>query len=185
MADRLTPSELARELGVSRQAIYNLQTRGVLPRDSDGKLDRAQATAAIAAAVSPTGRAGAAAAKTAAPAQPTAPSAQPPIDLIQAKTLREITEAQIAKVKLDEMLGKLVPIVDLENALRATHLAAREWLRAEARPIAEECAGLSADAIERALQRTFDAFLIRLATWQDAAEDDEDENDDDLEDDPE
>ena len=34
MSERLTPSALARRLGVSRQAIFNLQERGILPRDT-------------------------------------------------------------------------------------------------------------------------------------------------------
>lgn len=179
MSERLTPSALARRLGVSRQAIFNLQERGILPRDVDGKLDATEATALIAANLHPTGKAAAAAGA----ADERAGQGINPrtMDYATAKTLRELAEAQIAQIKLAEMQGKLAPVSDLESALRAAHISAREWLRGEARPLAEECAGQPVDAIEQTLQRTFDAFLIRLATWQ--AGDDSDE--DDEEDDPE
>lgn len=176
MSERLTPSALARKLGVSRQAIYNLQERGILPRDTDGKLDVLEATATIAANLHPAGKAAAAAgAEDTRAGQGINPRT---MDYATAKTLRELAEAQIAQIKLAEMQGKLAPVADLEDALRAAHLAAREWLRGEARPVAEECAGQPADTVEQILQRTFDAFLIRLATWQGEGLEDEDEEDD-------
>lgn len=176
MSERLTPSQLARKLGVSRQAIYNLQERGILPRETDGKLDVDHATHIIAQSVHPASKTSGAVASTT--SAPPADNTKPPaIDYHVAKTLREYAEAKIAQVKLDEMLKKLVPIADLEIALRSAHLAAREWLRGEARPLAEECADLSVDDIERILQRAFDTLLIRLAHWQGETENDDDELD--------
>lgn len=176
MTERVTPSELARHLGVSRQAIYNLQERGALQRDPDGKLDLDVATAAIAAAVHPFGKT-AAAVNPAAPATP--PSKPASIDYHQAKTLRELTEAKIAKLKLLEMQGKVVPILELEHQLRAAHTSAREFLLAEARPLAQKIQGQNIDEAETSLILAFNTFLIRLANWNTGheSEDDNDETD--------
>lgn len=124
---RLNQAALARNLGVTRQAIADLIQRGILVPDTDGKLDVALAHQAIANSVRPSG-------KTAAAISPSAPAASPPaapaagkdasaqMSYHVAKTLREATEASIAQIKLQQMQGNLI---DRELAVQAAFTAFR------------------------------------------------------------
>lgn len=119
---RVKPAELARELGVSRQAIHDLQERGKIPRSEDGLIDVELARVAISSRVRPSGKTAAA---VIAPAE-TKPVQQPdtsePQNYYLAKTLREIAEAKIADLKYRQMQGLLVDVVQIQRA--ATTLAA-------------------------------------------------------------
>ena len=116
---RLTESGLARQLGVSRQAVHELVKRGVLSKDKDGLIDFELAKHALMNRVRPSG-------KTAASLQEpaTTPTTQTPETSTEpeitsyhvAKTLREAAEAQIARLKLAEMQSDVIQV----SAVRAT-----------------------------------------------------------------
>ena len=136
---RLTESALARELKVSRQAVHELVKRGKLQKGDDGLIDAAAARLAILNGVHP-GSKTAAALQSSAPAA--APPAQPPASQHSgdsttdpqitsyhvAKTLREATEAQIAKLKLSEMRGELIRVDAIRSALAGMIAGTRDSL---------------------------------------------------------
>ena len=162
--ERVRQAELARRLEVSRQAIGDLVSRGVLTIGSDGLVDVDAARAAIAANVHP-------AAKTAAAARPDdAPTTDAPkpatIDYHAAKTLREYTEAQRAALKLRQELGELAPLAEVDRRLRLAVLSAREYLRAEPPRLAVLLDGLDRAGRELLLAKTFDEYLSRIAAWR-------------------
>jgi hypothetical protein len=113
---RIKPAELARELGVSRQAINDLQKRGKLPRSDDGLVDVDLARHAIASRVRPSGKT--AGALTAPPPQTgggmSVDSEQ--VSYMEAKRQRESAEAKIAHLKLRQMEGELVSIEKVRAA---------------------------------------------------------------------
>ena len=114
------PAELARRLGVSRQAVSDLVRRGILTPDANGRIDEAAARAAILSSVHPTSKTvQAAQASAPAPIAPVAaapavaPAAAPQPEAAAtnyhvAKTMREAAEAHIARLKLAEMRGELI-----------------------------------------------------------------------------
>lgn len=116
----MRPAELARRLGVSRQAVSDLVRRGILTPDANGRIDEAAARAAILASVHPTSKTvQAAQASAPAPIAPVAaapapaPAAAPQPEAAAtnyhvAKTMREAAEAHIARLKLAEMRGELI-----------------------------------------------------------------------------
>lgn len=116
------PAELARRLGVSRQAVSDLVRRGILTPDANGRINEAAARAAILSSVHPTSKTVQAAQASApapiapvaaAPAPAVAPAAAPQPEAAAtnyhvAKTMREAAEAHIARLKLAEMRGELI-----------------------------------------------------------------------------
>lgn len=150
MADRLTQAEIARALGVSRQAIHKLVQAGKLALGEDGRCDLDTARAAIAASVHP-GSKTAQALQTQAPPPP--PSTVPdttaqhvvipaaasqflanadehgmPTNYHVARTLREAEEARMARLKREEMEGQLIRVSAVETAWASSLAAAREHL---------------------------------------------------------
>lgn len=129
---RLTESGLARDLGVSRQAVHDLVKRGILNKDKDGKIDVEMAKIALANRVRPS-------AKTAAALDPanhqpaSSDDAAPSPDAGAtsyhvAKTLREAAEAQIARLRLAEMRGELIHVSAVESVWSAALVGMREHL---------------------------------------------------------
>lgn len=151
-APRASQAELARLLGVSRQAINDLVKRGVLEVGRDGKIDVALARHALESRVRPSSKTGQALASAAMAAPPTAaqvlsgavPAPAPPqaleasIDTSTdapsvtsyhvAKTLRELAEARLAQLKLAEQRGELVRVADVKSAYGKRVTALREAL---------------------------------------------------------
>lgn len=116
---RLTESGLARQLGVSRQAVHELVKRGVLSKDKDGLIDFELAKHALMNRVRPSGKTAASLQEPATPPTTQTPetSTEPEITSYHvAKTLREAAEAQIARLKLAEMQSDVIQI----SAVRAT-----------------------------------------------------------------
>lgn len=122
-APRVKKAELARDLGVSRQAIGELVTRGIIEQGADGLIDVELARHALANRVRPS-------AKTATTLLHPAPAAGPASgddpatkdgvttgastpSYHVAKTLREVAEARMAQLELAKMTGDLVPIADI------------------------------------------------------------------------
>lgn len=119
---RLTESGLARQLGVSRQAVHELVKRGVLSKDKDGLIDFELAKHALMNRVRPSGKTTASLQEPATPAATQTPetSTEPEITSYHvAKTLHEAAEAQIARLKLAEMQGDVIQV----SAVRATWAA--------------------------------------------------------------
>lgn len=119
---RLTESGLARQLGVSRQAVHELVKRGVLSKDKDGLIDFELAKHALMNRVRPSGKTAASLQDPATPAATQTPetATEPEITSYHvAKTLREAAEAQIARLKLAEMQGDVIQV----SAVRATWAA--------------------------------------------------------------
>lgn len=132
---RLTESGLARELGVSRQAVHELVKRGILSKDSNGLIDVELAKVALLNRVHPSSKTAAALAPQ---TQPAAEPATQPADADPAsteitsyhvaKTLREAAEAQIARIKLAEMQADVIQIAAVERVWGAALAATREHL---------------------------------------------------------
>jgi len=117
---------MARELGVSRQAVHELVKRGILSKDGNGLIDVEMAKVALLNRVHPWSKTSAALSQ-----QPDPPPAPPTNSETKdtadteitsyhvAKTLREAAEAQIARLKLAEMQGEVIQA----SAVRATWAA--------------------------------------------------------------
>ena len=148
MADRLTQAELARALGVSRQAIHKLVQAGKLVLGEDGRCDLETARAAISSGVHP-GSKTAQALQAAAPPPATVPDTTAqhvvipaaasqflgnadehgmPTNYHVARTLREAEEARMARLKREEMEGQLIRVSAVETAWASSLAAAREHL---------------------------------------------------------
>ncbi|MBK6556269.1 MAG: hypothetical protein IPG16_03285 [Comamonadaceae bacterium] len=116
---RLTESGLARQLGVSRQAVHELVKRGVLSKDKDGLIDFELAKHALMNRVRPSGKTAASLQEPATPPTTQTPetSTEPEITSdMQAKTAREVYEAKTAQLEYEERTGKLIQV----SAVRAT-----------------------------------------------------------------
>jgi len=110
-AKRVSQSQLARELDVSRQAIGDLVQRGILVLGADKRIDLEEARAIIRERVRPSGKAAAAAGPAAPPAaDPPAAPAQPDstASYYVHKAAREASEAGIAALRLRQMQGDLI-----------------------------------------------------------------------------
>lgn len=182
MGERVTQAELARRLGVSRQAINDLQNKGRIPRSPDGRIDEDEARAAIAMSVHPASKTATAIgahapAHTALDAQAAAISKDPEMSFHVAKTLREVAEAKMAALKLRQMQDELGPRAELDRQLRTAIVRAREFLRREAPRLAMLMEGETRDQRAERISAAFDEFLNRLANWQTTDADDQlDEN---------
>lgn len=125
---RVTQAELARELGVSRQAVGDLVKRQVLVLGDDGRLPLDVALRTVRERIRPAGKAAAAAVPAVAdkPAanKPAAdaPPADPAAGFYVARAAREASEAGIAALKLRQMQRELI---DREAAVQAAFTAFR------------------------------------------------------------
>lgn len=158
---KLTESGLARDLGVSRQAVHDLVKRSILSKDKDGLIDVEMAKLALLNRVRPSGKTTqallepAATATAAAQATPAEPDENAEITSYHiAKTLREAAEAQIARHKLAEMQGKVVQKSEIDSGVFEISRAIRDGLTNCARRIAADVAGLdNAPACEAVIDR--------------------------------
>jgi len=174
MTTRVRQAELARQLAVKRQAINDLVTRGILQVGDDGLIDVIEARAAIAANVHPGGKTAVAVHSESTTSPPPASTEDPKpkiMDYHGARTLREYTEAQRAALKLRQEIGELAPKAEIERLMRLAVLSAREYLLGEPPRLAVMLDGLENSGREELLARTFDEFLRRLATWNEAPAD--------------
>ena len=184
---RVRKAQLARELGVSRQAISNLVKRGVLSEDKDGLVDVELARHAIASRVSPDSKTSQALSIVPAPAgQPVAPQAlaagQPVEELAitnyhVAKTLNESAQAKMNHLKLREMQGELIRVDAVRTAVAGAMSMARESLMQIPTRLAAILAGESdASAIHRMLEAEIITALQELGRGLRASADDEEDD---------
>lgn len=114
MAERATQAELARMHNVSRQAIHELVSRGILAKADDGKIDVELARLAITNRLSPNSKTSAAItptpqAQAAAPQSPAQTDEQAAVTSYHvAKTMNEAAQARMNQLKLAEMQGNLI-----------------------------------------------------------------------------
>lgn len=131
---KLTESGLARELGVSRQAVHELVKRGILSKDKDGLIDVEMAKIALMNRVRPSGKTAAALQDTPPPDADKNAGDQPAAEGTEvtsyhvAKTLREAAEAQIARLKLAEMQGDLIRVDAIKTTLATVFATTRDAL---------------------------------------------------------
>src|SRR5574337_132456 len=121
---RVTQAELARELGVTRQAINDLIRREILVLGEDKLLDADQARTVILERVRPSGKTAEASAPTMLPSVDPEPIDEPDAaaSYYMAKAQREAAEAGISQLKLRQMSGDLI---DREAAVQAAFTAFR------------------------------------------------------------
>jgi hypothetical protein len=162
---KLTESGLARELGVSRQAIHDLVKREILSKDKDGLIDVEMAKIALMNRVRPSSKTSAALTPADMPAV-TVPAATESGESTEitsyhvAKTLREAAEAQMARIKLGEMQGKYLEKAEVDSAIFEIARALRDGLTNCARRIAADVAALgSAEDCEAVIDREHRALL--------------------------
>lgn len=159
-AQRVKQAELARILGVSRQAIGDLVKRKVFDLSADGRIDVDLARHALTQRVRPSAKT---AATILAPAA-TAPKAaivaesdgtrEASTSYHVAKTLREVAEARLAKMRADKMRGDTVMREDVDRFLFEAARELRDGLTVCSRRISAEVAGLaSAEACEAVIDR--------------------------------
>lgn len=142
---KLTESGLARDLGVSRQAVHELVKRQILSKDKDGLIDVEMAKLALLNRVRPSAKTAQTISETPTPAPVAEPAPQQATEITSyhvAKTLREATEAQISRHKLLEMQDKVVAKADIDAALFEISRAVRDGLTNCAKRIAAEVAGI-------------------------------------------
>ena len=173
---KLTEAGMARELGVSRQAVHDLVKRAILQKDDKGMIDVETAKVALINSVRPSGKTANALQDFEPVIQPdnqqplaqpllTAPDQDPEITNYHiAKTLREAAEAQIARLKLDEMRGKFLVKTDFERHLFNAGRMLRDTLTNCARRIGAEVSGLTtAEECEAVIDREHRAALASFS----------------------
>lgn len=82
-----------------------------------------------------------------------------------------LARVQADKIELElmEKRGLLLPADMIEPKLRAAMIAAREMWRNEPSRLAREVPGKPIKEIEDLLAASYEAFLVKLSRWQDAA----------------
>lgn len=169
-AVRVRAAELARTLGVSRQAVADLVARRVIERGDDGLIDLDLARHAILSRVRPSGKTAAAAGAGAAPAGDTTPAdpANGEASVTSyhvAKTLREAAEASLAELRLAKERGLVVDAA----AVRAEHAKAAVAFREALLQIAARLAPVLAAETDQARIETMLDLEHRQALQQFAA----------------
>ena len=178
---------MARELGVSRQAVHDLVKRNIIPKDKDGLIDVELAKIALLNRVRPSGKTTMAIESAIDPNQildefknqiekevrSTKPEDQPDenaeiTSYHVAKTLREAAEAQIARLKLGEMQGKLIEKTAVDRAIFEAARGLRDGMTNCSRRLAAEVATLTTPTeceqiISKELRHLLDAFSRQLA----------------------
>ena len=175
---RVRQAQLARELGVSRQAINKLVQRKVISADQDGLIDVELARHAIASRVSPDSKSSQAISVLPAVATiPTASAAATPaaaadsaaldegtiVNYHVAKTLNETAQARMNQLKLKEMQGELIRLADVRTAVAGSMAMAREALMQVPTRLSAILAGVSdASEIHRLLDEEIVSALQEL-----------------------
>lgn len=172
---RQSAAQLARELGVSRQAIHDLVARRVLSKDADGLIDVEMAKIALLNRVQPSSKTAQALAQAAQAAQASIAmesedqgASKGQNSFYAAKTQREKAEARMAEMKLGEMTGQLLKRDTTERAVYDAFRSLRDHAFAAPQRAAPRLVGL-ADVrqieftIAEELRRAFDGWEAKMA----------------------
>lgn len=163
---RVNQAELARMLGVSRQAIGDLIARGLLTQDADGLIDAEQARIELANNVRPSSKtAQALGTAVVPPADASTPPAAGPTDAAAAtsyhvaRTINEAAEAQLKQLKLAKVKKELFNTAEAMKAWAGLLAQVRE--RAEQIPARVVPMQIAA-AIEGNHARVYDLLVEEL-----------------------
>jgi hypothetical protein len=185
---RVRQAELARMLGVSRQAISDLVRRDILRVHEDGLIDPLEARAALENSVRPSAKTAQTVLTTEAPASEVtetlasnATEADPPSQTQDpatssavtsyhvAKTLRETAEARIAQIRLQELRREVISVQAVRQQLAMDYTTTREsLLQLPSRLGSTLAAESDPAAVERLLRAEIHQALTRLAGAADA-----------------
>lgn len=116
-AELISQSEFARRLGVSRQYIYKLVKNGKIKR-VDGKIDFEESSKALENLSDPTRTKPSKKDDDEPPSNTTPPKAGQPPTFGEAKTMREVYAARLAKLRYEQESGSLVNRKDVEDRAR-------------------------------------------------------------------
>lgn len=166
-APKLRQAALARELGVSRQAINDLVKRGVISVDRDNLIDVELARVAIINRVRPSGKTSDAVVNPPAPPAATAAPADQDVAVTSfhvARTLRETAEARLAQIALAEKRREVIQTAAVRTVLDNAFVVTREAiLNIPARIAAQLAAETDAGAIQSILHAELHRALTTLA----------------------
>lgn len=160
-ARRIKAAELARELGVRPQAIYQLIKAGKVKRDADGLIDVAKAKAKIAQSVRAFGKTAAAVTAGAQPetvglAGPATTTTKDVLTYQSARASREQEEAQTARIKRMQLERRLI---DRDGTITTVFTAFRT-LRDQTMPLGRRVAARVATMTDaRDIQDLIDAEM--------------------------
>lgn len=154
---RVTEAELARELGVSRQAVNKHVKAGNIEKGQDGKIDFDLACMALADRVRPSGKTVEAITTPAPPPAQFIPATQPtqtPTEPAEpdpeaatsyhvARTLRETEMARLAKLERLEKEGKLTDAADAARAVWTAFRTLRDTVMPLGRRVASKAAHMT------------------------------------------
>lgn len=159
---KASQAQLARLLGISRQAVNDLVNRNIIPIDAGGKIDVALARVALAERVRPSAKSNAeSTAAEVPPAGNTAGEQDPdhvPLSYHVAKTLREAANARMDQLRLRKMQGELTEISKVEAAIFTASRMLRDMVLNVPKRIAADavatgdarlCERMMADALRR------------------------------------
>ena len=185
MGERVTQKEAAKRFGVSAQAVNQLIKRGILPL-IDGKVDLDVAEAIVLKRLMPsrskilqnaTDRALGGARQQ--PTRDVPPSLLVPPAMFEpsgaldenlsyaaARTIEKRYLALEAKARYEERMGTLVPVGEIEPAMIAAMVSAREYLLEASRRLAAAVQGLDPAQAEAVIAQTHTEFLRRLSRWR-------------------
>jgi transcriptional regulator with XRE-family HTH domain len=140
-AELVTQSELARRLGVSRQYVYKLVKQGKIQR-VDGKIDFAAASEALKGLADPARPRKSTASAPEPPAAPSPESSRAPT-FAEAKTMKEVFNAKLARLRFEEESGKLIEREEIEDKARDIAVIVKESLLAIPNKLMEQLAAES------------------------------------------
>jgi len=194
MGERITQAEAARRLGVSPQAISKHVRSGLLPLIA-GKVDVDIASVVLSKHLDP-GKSkvlrNAALGIQSPSRRPMIPldgqlAAEDPLERIAsgervsyelARTVEKRYQALAAKAAYEERMGELVPIRDIEPAMIAAMVSAREYLLSCSRKIAHDVQGLGIAEAAAVIDAAHQEALRRMSLWRGGADADDDPDDD-------
>jgi hypothetical protein len=162
----VTQKQYAKKIRKSPQYVSKLVSQGKIPREKDGRInvakaDRARKAWSLKGSSSHRSTRKAAAPRTAGAGGRFAPV---PPSYNAARTRRELAQAEITELELEQKKGELLPAAAVLEAERRKNSNLRTRFRRLARSVAAEVARLTDPAeVEDALLRQIDQVLTELA----------------------
>lgn len=85
------------------------------------------------------------------------------LDLATERAALAKIQRQRIELELEEKRGALIPVDLIEPRLKASVIAAREFLRGGTSNLARQAQGMNVEQLESLLEKTFDQFLTHLS----------------------